>query len=484
VLLNGHVSLAVPHGWHPEVDSATYPETSLVTLELLDQETAAVPRFEIGVRELFVQTSGDVMADARAVLGEEWELEPAPDPTGRIAWAREEREPDGVRDVTVLAAVLVHDDRSLQRVLVTVLADVAAEDRADYARRARAIVAGMRSEERWSLAGGARGILDRFDTDVPPGYLVDCRPDPNLPSLRSCTMRHVPVAGTARVGLAMWIHAPADATDIVGMFVTRPTRTRQPLLGAARTWRRRANADGVVMGTSVPLDGERLDVVIAGADEGAARTLLAIVQTMRAREGSERDDVPARGAADEPSGAPPEAPSAVLPADRAPARARRPRPQLAHAAELARTATAVSFVFDTPAADERAMMAALNQRLGAARRALGDALDAYAELENDEALELGVQEATADLLDEFAAGLIAVSAPVPLDVAARAAEASEEALAEVAAAFQAQLREVLAPHAALYFCEAVTYYRRAGTPRAEEQLARYGDAFVARCPVE
>lgn len=86
-----------------------------------------------------------------------------------------------------------------------------------------------------------------------------------------------------------------------------------------------------------------------------------------------------------------------------------------------------------------------------------------------------------DLLDAFAARVAAASFPLPTSVRQRIAEAPPEVQAEVEAAVHDRVAETMAAQAAPVFCRAADYYRAAGTPRATDPLARYGEAFLATC---
>lgn len=280
-LLGGHVTVAVPASWSGEVrDSRIAGAVVESTLALEPSGTGeafAFPRFQMTITELHARTSGDVSADAREVFRDDWRLDDQPDPSGRVAWVLAElREWDGQSPFVVLGALLVHDDRSLQRVVFRVAAEVAASERPAYARRARAIVASVRREEPWSTSASTQRIADRLTVEIPEGYRFTCEPTP--PREPSCGVRHLRSVGGRSHGLLTLRLVPADRVPLPPP--SGAAEVEEAVLDRQVPWHL-SRGDEIVMTTAVRLDELRLEIRLLAPDEEGQRALLSIVRSLR-----------------------------------------------------------------------------------------------------------------------------------------------------------------------------------------------------------
>lgn len=87
----------------------------------------------------------------------------------------------------------------------------------------------------------------------------------------------------------------------------------------------------------------------------------------------------------------------------------------------------------------------------------------------------------ADARDTLARFVRGYRMRVPVDYLARVDERPAEERDGHLAYFTGQLREMTNIQAARIHCDAVDLYEEAGTPRAQEQLERYGETFLAHC---
>lgn len=196
------------------------------------------------------------------------------------------------------------------------------------------------------------------------------------------------------------------------------------------------------------------------------------------------------GAPQAPASRPPREPSAIVPASSR--RAGPPAPERGFELADAQYARAMSISLDVGVAETlQAMVNALTQRIDERARTIAEARSAYDDAARDPAMRSRAAIRVGDLLDALATDLLEVPIRLPRDVEHTIASASPDVQSEVRLAVEARMREVLSRRAAQVACLALERYRAAvdhapagdgaAAPRANEQIAAYGEPFVASC---
>lgn len=170
------------------------------------------------------------------------------------------------------------------------------------------------------------------------------------------------------------------------------------------------------------------------------------------------------------------------PASRASAGARASIAIFAAVEPLHAAATAVEVGTDRASADMTTAVAGLRDRVEEAEAAARSALAGYEPLFHDAAHGAEARTRAGDLLDSVAATIAAARFPLPVQLADQVAEASADVRAEVQETVDDAIHQVLLLRTRPLFCDAARHYGAAGTPRAREQLARYGPVFLESCP--
>jgi hypothetical protein len=283
-LLDGHL-------WFPRTVGEAHDRTdarvggavveSRVILEPAGSEAlSAFPQFSLTAFEYHAVTSGDPLRDAREVLGDDWDLQLGPFVAGiQVVWILADRRPwNGEVPIHVLGAVLIHVDRTVQR-LSFYIPPSKAEDRPSYASRARQIVEALRPGPRHlrDTPGPAR-LGDVFVVDVPQRYCLTCQDGP--PGQLACATRWLRRLGTGeRPRITSFFVLPANLPNL-----PPPSNAQERagvLLGHEVVWYHSVG-DVRSMEARVELGAERqLRILVVSSDEQAERAQLDMLRSLR-----------------------------------------------------------------------------------------------------------------------------------------------------------------------------------------------------------